>query len=120
MQTYQDKVLGEFERLATLHACKPTIETKYANTGRVVAHRGWMPVAYLDYNFQSGANNHIRFNGAPLGPGPTSVLWSSDDAEKLEAALDYWRDMLYEGYECSDCGDQHRPGTKCEGPEFYG
>ena len=119
MQTYQEKVLAEFERLAKLFACEPTIEEKYANTGRVVAHRSWMPVAYLEYNFQSGGKNDIRFNGARLGPGPTSVLWSSDDAENLEAAFDYWRDMLYEGYECDDCGDHHRPGTKCPPPEEY-
>lgn len=113
MQTYQDRVLSEFERIAKHFDCKPTIEEKYANQGRIVAHRGWMPVAYLDYNFQAGGNNDIRFNGAPLGPEPTSVRWSSDDAEELQAAFDYWRDMLYEGYECGDCGDKHHPGTTC-------
>lgn len=102
MDTYQSKVLAEFERIAKRQAPDSDCATAaaYANTGDLYAQVGFRTVARLSYQFSRG-HNIVRFNGSHM-----SVLWAEHEDDKVTAMFDTWSWLVTSGTADLDDAEQ--------------
>lgn len=93
MQSFQDKVLAQLERIARAVADDLDVvqEAQYANTGTIYVQRGFDTIVRLTYNFQSGGNHTLLINGAQHGPpGPDNYWFAATDATRIKQLFDRW------------------------------
>lgn len=113
MVRYQEKVLAEFERIAAEAHLEVAVAYDYANTGKMVAQRGFTTVTSLVFSFQQG-HNRVEFAGLGHGPGLRSALFSETDDGKVALMFKTWRFLCAGGdkdvlYQCTsnDVNDGH-------------
>jgi hypothetical protein len=97
MISFQTKLLGALEEIATKAGLDVVQEAQWANNGRVLAQRGFTTVAQFTYDFQNYAST-ILINGAQHGPpGIDNFFFEAIDDQRISQLLARWETL------CKDC-----------------
>lgn len=96
MISFQEKLLGALEEIATNAGLSVVQEAEWADTGRVLAQRGFTTVAQFTYDFQSYANT-ILINGAQHGPpGIDNFFFEATNNQRISELLARWETLCSE------------------------
>jgi len=93
MRSFQTKLLTEMETIAVSCSLEAVDQRDWANTGEVLAQRGFTTVAKFSYDFQN-SRVMILINGAKHGPpGIDNYYFHPTDTERINELLMRWTDL---------------------------